>query len=393
MSENKTKTFAPVAVSRLTEYDEDKILASLMEEADNIGIADDAYKGKRVVIKPNLVAPTKPDGAATTNPIFLKAVVSFLRAHGAEDILLAESPGGLFTETALRLNYKTCGILDAAASCDLPLSYDTSSKTVNTKNGKACRAFSVITPISQADVIVDLCRLKSHSLTKMSAAVKNFFGVVPGIQKFEMHSAYPTLPVFAEMLVDLADMLCRGHEILAICDGIVGMEGNGPTGGDPREIGAVLMSEDPFCLDLAAETIVGFEGTVSTTNAAKARGLCPDSVKDLDIRGTDPREIALSDFREPDATRKTFLGSLSTLFGGKLADFFAPHPLVNKKKCVGCGVCQNSCPRRAIDMIEHAGKKRAVIRHADCIRCFCCQELCPIHVIDIRQNPITKLLH
>jgi len=392
MTEKDDALFSPVAVQRVTEYDADTILACLNRQAEALGISAAEYAEKRVVIKPNLVAPTKPDGAATTNPAFLTAVVRFLREHGASDLLLAESPGGLYSEATLRINYKACGILDAAESVGLPLNYDTSHRTVNASSGVACRAFSVITPICEADVIVDLCRLKSHSLTKMSGAVKNFFGVVPGVQKFEMHSAYPALPVFSEMLVDLAEMLCQKHEILAICDGIVGMEGNGPTGGTPRAIGAVLMSRDPFCLDLAAETIIGFSGTVSVTEAAKTRGLCPDTADKLDVRGTPLRELALSDFVPPDASRKTFLGSLSTMFGGKVADFFAPHPQIVKTKCVGCGVCEKSCPRKAIDVVERRGKKRAVIRHGDCIRCFCCQELCPLHAIDIKQNPITKLL-
>lgn len=393
MPEENAREFAPVAVGRLTEYDHDKILACLRTQADAIGIPADAYKGKRVVIKPNLVAPTKPDGAATTHPAFLMAVVTFLRERGAEDLLLAESPGGPYTEATLRLNYKTCGILDAAESVGLPLNYDTTAETVNAPAATACRAFQVITPILQADVIVDLCRLKSHSLTKMSAAVKNLFGVIPGVRKFEMHSAYPALPVFSEMVVDLCQMLTATHEVLAICDGIVGMEGNGPTGGDPRPVGAVLMSTDPFCLDLAAETLIGFAGSVPVTEAAKRRGLCPASVDMLDIRGVSPREFAITNFREPDATRKTFLGSLSTLFGGRLADFFASHPKIDKNRCVGCGVCAESCPRHTIDTTEVKGKKKAVIRYDGCIRCFCCQELCPLHVIGIRQNPIVKILH
>ena len=358
MSDKQSADFAPVAVLRQTEYNRAEILARLNEQADLLGIHADAYAGKRVVIKPNLVAPTKPDGAATTHPVFLSAVVDFLRAHGATDLLLAESPGGIYSETALKLNYKTCGIADAAAACDLPLNYDTTADIVHAPHGKACRAFNVITPIHEADVIVDLCKLKSHSLTKMSAAVKNLFGVIPGVQKFEMHSAYPALPVFSEMIVDLCEMLTETHEVLAICDAIVGMEGNGPTGGDPKAIGAILMSRSPFCLDLAAETILGFAGTISITEAAKARGLCPDAPERLDVRGVSPTEITVKDFREPDATRKTFLGSLSTLFGGKVADFFAPRPSVTSR-CVGCGVCASSCPRKVIDMREKGGKKRA----------------------------------
>ncbi len=383
---------APVSLMRASAYDREAIFATLKAEGDALGIPKDAFVGKKVVIKPNLVAPTNPDGAATTHPTFLLAVVDFLRDRGASDLLLAESPGGPYNETALRLNYKVCGISDAAESASLPLNYSASFSTVHAADARVCRAFSVITPIQEADVIVDLCRLKSHSLTKMSAAVKNLFGVVPGIQKFEMHSAYPALPVFSEMLVDLAQMLVQTHKVLAICDAIVGMEGNGPTGGDPRSIGGILMSENPFSLDVVAEALIGFSHTVEMVRIAQERNLCR-SLAQTEIRGVPPEELALTDFREPDATKKTFLGSLSTLFGGRLAEFFASHPKIDGSKCVGCGVCANSCPRHTIDIVQKKGKKKAVIRYDGCIRCFCCQELCPFHVIGIRQNPIIRWIH
>ena len=386
------ETAQPVAAVRMDCYDHDRILAALREQAVLLGLAPDRFAGKRVVIKPNLVAPMKPDDAATTHPVFLSAVVDFLREYGAADLLLAESPGGLFTEKTRRMNYKNCGILQAAESCGLPLNYDTEAVRVNYKNGVACRAFHVLKPIVEADVIVNLCRLKSHSLTRLSCAVKNFFGVIPGVEKFEMHSAYPTLPVFSEMLVDLCAMLCECHEILAVCDGITAMEGNGPTGGVPRELGAILMSTDPFSLDAAAEEIVGFAGTVPVTEAARRRGLCPKQ-GDTEIRGTELSEFTVTDFREPDASGGRFFRNLPNMFGGKFAEFFSPRPQIDRKKCVGCGVCAESCPRHTIEITQIKGKKRAKISPKGCIRCFCCQELCPIHAVKIHKNPIFTVVH
>ena len=383
----------PVALSRTPAYDRKCILKALRAQAKLLGIPTDHFAGKRVVIKPNLVAALKPDAAATTHPVFLCAVVDFLREYGAADLLLAESPGGLYTESALRTVYRSCGILDAAQECGLPLNYTTDSVSVSFSDGIACRAFHVIRPIAEADVIVDLCRLKSHSLTRLSCAVKNLFGVIPGTEKFEMHSAYPTLPVFAEMIVDLCAMLCRSHEVLAICDGITAMEGNGPTGGTPRDVGAILMSRDPFALDAAAEELIGFGGTVSVNEAARKRGLLEADMADISVLGEDIASFTVHDFREPDASRGTFLRNLPHLFGGRLAEFLSPRPEIRKKDCIGCGVCANSCPRHAIRIQQKQSKKRAVIDYKNCIRCYCCQELCPIHAVSIHKNPIFKIIH
>lgn len=382
---------SPVAVARVERYDYDRILNALHAQAKSLGITPGYFTGRRVVIKPNLVAPMKPDAAATTHPVLLKAVVAFLRAYGAEDLCLAESPGGLYSESTLRSNYKSCGILEAAQECDLPLNYDVSAVLTTYKSGTVCHSFHVISPIDTADVIVDLCRLKSHSLTKLSCAVKNFFGVIPGVEKIEMHSAYPTLPVFSEMLVDLCAMLCESHEILAICDAITAMEGNGPTGGTPCDIGALLMSRSPFALDAAAETLVGFTGTVPVCEAARRRALAP-AVGETVLVGDALDSLTVQDFREPDSSGGKFLRDLPNLFGGHLADFLAPRPQIDTQKCVGCGVCEKSCPRHAIQIQTKRGKKRAVISPADCIRCFCCQELCPIHAVKIRKNPIFKII-
>ena len=384
---------APVALSPVRAYDEELIFSALNEQARMLGIAETQYAGKRVVIKPNLVAPSRPDAAATTHPVFLRALVRFLRSHGAEQLLLAESPGGPFTEASLRNNYKVCGILEAAQECGLPLNFDTTSGIVNAPDAYVCRSFSVITPIREADVIVDLCKLKSHSLTRMSCAVKNFFGVIPGIEKFAMHSAYPQLDAFSEMIVDLAAMLCGTHEILTVCDAIVTMEGNGPTGGRPRPLGAVLMSASPFCLDAAAEELIGFSGTVSITKCAAKRGLCPASAEELTVLGASLADFRVSDFREPDASSGKFLRSLPELFGGRFAAFFSPRPEIDGKRCVGCGVCAASCPQKTVTIVNRSGKKRARIETKKCIRCFCCQELCPIHAVKIRKNPLIALLH
>lgn len=390
---NNSSRYAPVALAEVLSYDEEKILGALNAQARLLGLSDTQYAGKRVVIKPNLVAPSRPDAAATTHPVFLRALVRFLRGHGAEELLLAESPGGPYTEATLRNNYRVCGILDAAQQCGLPLNYDASAGTVNAPNASVCRSFSVITPIREADVIVDLCKLKSHSLTRMSCAVKNFFGVIPGIEKFAMHSAYPKLDVFSEMLVDLAAMLGETHEILAVCDAIVTMEGNGPTGGTPRPLGAILMSASSFCLDTAAEVLIGFSGTVPVTRAAAKRGLCPDSSAELTVLGAPLSSFSVSDFREPDASSGKFLRSLPDLFGGRFAAFFSPRPAIDIKRCVGCGVCAASCPQKTIAIAARGGKKRAVIGEKQCIRCFCCQELCPIHAVKIGKNPLLALLH
>lgn len=381
--------FSPVAINRAYNYDE-KLYPLILSQLRAIGVCPEMLAGKRVAVKPNLVMSKSPEYGATTHPLFLSAVISALRELGASDIIVAESSGGPYTEATIRAHYKNCGITDA---CGAPLNYSTAAEAVMYTEGITCKRFNIIKPIVDADVVVNVCKLKTHQLTKLTCAVKNLFGVIPGIEKFEMHAAYSRHEDFRSMLFDLDGCIMKNKTLISVCDGILGMEGNGPTGGSPRAYNAVISSMSPYCLDLAAEKILGFEGTCPTVRLGAERGLNPATAEELQLIGDDINEMRIPDVVAPDSERKTFLSQLPDLFGGRLANFFRPRPVVNTKKCVGCGECVRSCPKHTIEFVVKNGKKKAKIKHSECILCYCCQELCPFVAIDVKKNLIVRIAH
>lgn len=384
---------SPVALGRCKSYDTDTLRALIESQFRDAGITEDMIRGKKVVIKPNLVTANGPEAAATTHPAMLEAVVSVLREYSPDSLILAESPGGPYTEITLKNIYRACGILGSAEKISLPLNYDTSFSEVRYPSGTKAKTFNIITPITEADVIVNLCKLKTHSLMKMTCAVKNFFGVIPGIQKFEMHAKFSHQDEFAEMLVDLCSCLMESKTLINVCDGILAMEGNGPSAGIPRMMDLVMTSLSPFAIDVAAEHIIGFDNTVLTTKAADKRGILINDHTKLHVIGDSIDEFAVSDFIEPDSRSGKFLRALPDIMGGKLATFFEPRPKVNHSRCVGCGRCAKSCPVQTIKMITKRGKKKAKIEKKRCIRCYCCQELCPYDAVDTKQNILIKIVH
>ncbi len=384
------KTNAPVSVRAIDIYDEQKIADILRDQMNTLGYDKAFFESKKVMIKPNLVMKKAPDAAATTHPAVLSALLTVLKEKGVSP-LIAESPGGLYNRQRLEGVYRMCGIAEVADRHGAELNYDTEAVFVPFPNGKTVKQFHVIRPIAEADVVIDLCKLKSHGLTKMSAAIKNFFGVIPGVEKFEMHATFPDYKDFGSMICDLCQMLCEQKEIIAITDAIVGMEGDGPTSGTPRKIGALLMSANPFASDIVGETLLGFENTVPIVREAAARGLCPTDISGVTLLGDDIGPLCISDFKEPETAENRATSTLSFFSSGKWGRFFMPRPKAVPDKCRGCGECVASCPQHTIELVPHHGRKIAKVHHASCIRCYCCQELCPFAAIEIKKNLLIKI--
>ncbi len=382
----------PVALDGCTEYNIENIAKILEQQLNVAGVTGEMLTGKKIVLKPNLVMSKNPDYAATTHPAVIAGAARALRSMGAQELILAESSGGPYTETTMRLHYSGCGIKEMAQRENITLNYRTTASMMQFPAGSACRNFHVIQPICDADVIVNICKLKTHSLTKMSCGVKNLYGVIPGTEKVEMHARFSRVESFTQMLCDLAQMLLESKTMITICDGICGMEGNGPTGGTPREYGVLMTSLSPFALDLVAEHLLGFDGTVPTVQASTRRGLCPAAVSQLTIAGEDYKNHITDNVTPPDTSRRSILRDFPDLFGGRLVRFLEPRPKINQKICVGCGVCAASCPKKTISIREKDGKKRLKIQDKNCIRCYCCQEMCPKNAVKIQKNFILRLV-
>lgn len=386
----------PVFVRRCTEYDEHTIYTALADALSALGTSpSELFHHRNVLIKPNLVMAKRPDAAATTHPAFVRAAARLAIEYGATSVVVADSPGGPFNEAYVSAVYSTCG-MNAAASDDLfTLNHDFSFSEVHFPSGRKLRNADLINVFLRADVIIDLCRLKTHSLTGMSCAVKNLFGLIPGVKKFQMHASFPEIDDFSEMLVDLAEYVTSSKVFLAVADAIVSMEGNGPSHGVPKPTGLILVSRSPFALDIIGEHIMLDKSSTAVPylDASAKRRIVPRDWQSIEVVGD--TDYDTYDFVLPDSTSCSFLKGLPDIFGGRLADMFGARPSVNEKRCVGCGRCADSCPKHTIRLGrrgEH-GKRVAFILRDDCIKCYCCQELCPLGAVETKQNSLIKLIH
>ena len=365
-----------VALIPCGSYDDHVVEAALrsaLEQVDGLSFVE---PGMLVAVKVNLVCAMRPDRAATVHPSVVCALVRLLRERGA-DVVIGDSPGGVYSAPYVRHIYDVCGMRQAEAF-GARLNDDFSQAEADDSAAVQARHFPYTAYLDKADAIIDLCKLKTHGMMGMSNAVKNFFGTIPGTIKPEFHYKYPRSEDFADVLVDLYEYF---KPRLCICDAVIGMEGNGPTQGTPRKIGCLMASRNGHMLDRVAAGLIGLQvQDVPTLLAARRRGLLPD---EMAVYG-DPAVPAQS---------SVFFHVAGDSLFGKAVDLVAsriltPFPKLKADDCVGCGKCAGICPAKAITMKQ----KKPRIDRSVCIHCFCCQEFCPTGAMQVGRRRLMKLL-
>lgn len=325
--------------------------------------------GARVMLKPNLLMPSAPDRAICTHPELLRAVARHALESGAAAVEATDSPGvGSASRCARRL-----GLGDRE-----PLVVRDSDDGVDlAPPGAPFQRVKLTRRLLDADVIINLPKAKTHGQMVMTAAVKNSFGAVVGMEKAQWHFRAGRSPRdFARLLLHVHDLAAPR---LSILDAVVGMEGNGPSAGDPRPLGFLMASTNAHALDAVLARIWGLDPQrIPTLAVARDVGLLP-SFGDIQVVGADPERL-----RPSPAWRLARPAPLRG-FGGPawlsafLERLMAVRPEIDRGECIACGECAKVCAAHAITL-QPAGASPApsvTIDRGQCIACFCCQEMCP----------------
>lgn len=372
---------AQVSITGCNDYIYEEIYSNLERAVHDLGgLQTYLTPGKTVLLKVNLLMKRKPEEATTTHPTFVKALAHLLVDYGM-NVVIGDSPGGPFNEKALKGIYEVCGYSDLVDE-HIRLNNNYNSVHVDFKSGDLLKFLDVIEVMTTVDYVISVSKLKTHGMTKFTGAVKNMYGTIPGLKKAEYHYTMPEIKTFSNMLVDVC---LHANPVLSFMDGIVGMEGAGPSGGEPRKVGVILVSDSPYALDVTACKIVGIEpNSVPTIERAFERNLVIEEDINLVSEGVEP--FYIEDFDIPSIHGVGLLKNRVPKWIDKIVGYvMKPKPLVHKEKCVACGECALCCPAQTIEM-----KDKAVIHMKDCIRCFCCQELCPVKAIEVYRHPIGK---
>jgi len=341
------------------------------------GIGAFIKPGQSVLIKPNLLTAREPEKAVTTHPEVVRAIIRIVRKQGAEPSV-ADSPSNV---TRLEELWTRTGFRALCDQEEVPLlNLEKEGSTPFTVNGIS---FSVAQPFLKADVVINVPKVKTHVLTIFTGAVKNMYGTVPGFQKTALHKAYPTPPQFGDLM---AAIFSKVKPTLSIVDGIVGMDGDGPSGGDPVKLGFLAASADAVALDHVLCSLLGIDvHGVPYFKPLRDLGLGESDLTLIDVLGTPVAEVTPKSFRVPGTMR-------GRLIPGWLVRILGPLVWIRPyftDRCVSCGVCVRSCP---VDALTIAPKQKPVLSPQRCIGCCCCHEVCPAKAIMMNQSPFLNFV-
>ncbi len=360
-----------VAILNRTDYS-DSIHESIRVMLDHIGgMKSFVQPGQSVLLKPNLLTDRTPEQAVTTHPAFARAVIRLVKAAGGA-VSIGDSP---HNATNLQTVWEKTGYADLCREEDVPLiNLDKSGSEQFSIDGIS---FSIAKPVLDADLVINLPKAKTHIFTTLTGAIKNMYGTVPGFQKTALHRDYPTKSLFCKLLIAIYEKHPPG---LNIVDAVTGMQGDGPSGGEPRRFGFIAASASGIALDLIICDRLGIK--------AAAVPYLPALLKKHDISIKNIKRLGDSATTTPIPAIKLPRTMWTHLIPRPLVRLLSPFMWIRPSftaSCISCGKCIRACPAEALT-IEQKGDK-PTLDGKKCIECCCCHEVCPEQAISMHQSP------
>jgi uncharacterized protein (DUF362 family)/Pyruvate/2-oxoacid:ferredoxin oxidoreductase delta subunit len=367
-------------------YERDLVNEAIEKSLSDLGGLERFFQpGETVFLKVNLLMARRPEEVTTTHPLVVEVLAQRLIAYGCK-VIIGDSPGGPFNLGILRRVYRETGMAAVAEATGAILNENVGHMERKFPEGVILKNITLAQMLKDVDHVVSVCKLKTHGMTKMTGATKNLFGCIPGTLKAEYHFKMPDIYHFSDALIDICACV---KPTLSVMDAVIGMEGEGPSSGNPKEIGAILTSKSAFHMDMVAARIMGLtESDVPMLKRMVDRGLVKPDLEDVDLLG-DPLEMAVQEhFDVPDITNASFARDYPKWIRKIAFALMQPKPVYHHDMCIGCRICEKACPPKAITMVDN----RPLADLDACIRCFCCAELCPEKAISVYRPPLMKLI-
>jgi uncharacterized protein (DUF362 family)/Pyruvate/2-oxoacid:ferredoxin oxidoreductase delta subunit len=366
-----------ISISHCISYDLKAVRKAVLESTDALGGLDSFLdKGDTVLLKPNLLQARPPEDMVTTHPHVLEAIIMAVKELGGIPVV-GDSPGGPAGDRERYWQVSGMGAVCRRHGVEI-LNFEKEGSYQKHRNE---REYYLAKPALDCDLLINIPKIKTHGLIIFTCAVKNIYGVVPGSTKVEYHKKALQPSEFAKLVIDIYALAQPG---LNIVDGVVGMDGNGPSSGDPRELGMILAGEDGVAMDSLICHILGRKPLQITTNRiAREQGLGETDINKITVLGHIPQ---IEDFKWPPNLSQT-LDFIPAPLATGLMKYFWTRPIIDSKRCNKCGKCVESCPTEAVK----CGVYIPEFDYDKCINCLCCMEMCPRKAFGLEKSLIYRI--
>lgn len=374
-----------VSLVKCEHYDYPGVEAAVKRSVALIGdISSLVLPGERILIKPNLLGAKEPERHITTHPEVVRAIVRMVKTAGAV-ALVGDSPGGAIK--GVERVWEKTGMKQMAAEEGIELvNFETAGSLEIKIDHPGIPAIQVSKAVLNCDGIINVPKLKTHGLMIFTGAIKNFYGIIPGLRKAEYHKLAPHPDEFGQLLAEIYRTILSKVRCTVI-DGIIGMEGNGPSSGDLRRMNVIAASRDGLALDTTLTRLLGFDPMkIDMLSQVARKGLGEFQPDRIEILGDDPAQFRFSGFKFPSNWYISLVPHFLINIIGKLLWL---KPQIMPEQCRNCLLCVESCPVRTI---VSSPPSKPVVEWKNCIGCLCCHELCPYKAIELKKSWLSKLL-
>ena len=371
---------SPVALANCGSYSREEAGAGL----DNIisalgGFGKFLRPGMSVFVKPNLLLGAAPEKAVTTHPAVLIELINRLQDFGAE-VSFGDLPGGFHVGVTARIHRETgMDVVAKETGAELVILEQHGFRDREILDGVTLKLIHTPKHLDTVDAIVNVCKVKTHMQSRFTGAVKNTFGLVTTQDRLHAHR-HSKFEDFSEALVDIFSVM---RPVLNFADGIVGMEGTGPSQGKPVKLNFLAASPDAVALDTVCASIMGFHPReIGTIEAARRRGLGAGRLREIELLGA-PLQPLLKKVKRPSSA----VFALMPFISSPMSEWSTVHPVIIKDKCKKCRTCVEVCPNDAI----RTGGRHFTIDDARCLKCFCCHEMCPHDAVGLDRPLLARI--
>jgi uncharacterized protein (DUF362 family) len=284
-SRNERGMRSATHIARAQGYDEAKLEGVIRDGLATLGLSRRKLAGKRVLLKPNLVEPSRDAPHVNTHPTFVRAVVEVLRRLDCREVSVGEGPGHM-RDTQLVLEESGFeGMLKAGRVPFFDLNHDDISPVENRLGFTGLGRLYLPRSLRRFDLVVSMPKMKTHHWAGLTLSMKNLFGVMPGIVYGWPKNVFHVRGISQSVL----DIVAAVRPQLAIVDGIVAMEGDGPILGQPRKANLVVLGENCVAVDATCARLMGFDPMEINYLRAASGSLGPIRSGHIEQRGEEAR--------------------------------------------------------------------------------------------------------